>query len=783
MLASIFLFFLALAATAQVTNRFAFPALAGLRLREANVTSGTNDSGNSPVYGVADNYYDQDYYWTNRAGPSGDEWDHWIVPQVLAAKAAGANCVRLTWSADAFVGNSAHHGAAAWVGTNTYSGLTNEIGMVASLCQSNGMWLYPSCTDSRVINDGNLSTNLVFQYLSNFCAAAVLYPNVPAIDVVQEADGTVAGTNGFVAVDCPLWLKAARDGMNRSGRKVPVTCSLNGASNAGDLNLGKRWQAYNLAAGGADYFDCHAYYQYTVQDFYQAVTNRWGLPVIFGETGINMSGVWGNGPENESTHPYSSELRQDFFFAAQAVAEQPYYQLTGLWAIAPNWLTSAEDFGMYSGVQNGAYQFTQGRDQLRNFAMFPTNVQPANYSWSVCCTGVNTSAANYAGATRYAVQSGMFDSSSGDGLRASMWQRQNNMVQAMGNTVAPIYVDGVAKLWQSALPNALGQSIQFEIPPQTPVCYLDEYATWECVARGQVNGSVYLVSLTHDLAGILDNRLEIFSFNGATQKKTSLAKITYGTALDLTQWWGLTVSVSTDVNPTIITCTVSNLTAGVALTPSLVCTDSTSFLQVPGGMGLCGYSGQTYYSNILFTATFDNAPAVAPAPAVSQSGVSALLSWEAAVGGSGTINYLPQFKVSDAFGFPSTADWTNGIETTNTTETLNSLPEGTNLIFRVMSVDSAGETNYSPWQVVTTGSKSTNNVDLKLTLSEGGNAGSKALLLGVQISPSANGHIESSTNLIDWQPLTNFNGSVTNVLFLNAVTTNTGRFFFRAVVP
>jgi hypothetical protein len=74
-----------------VTNRFAFPALAGVRLREANIAPGTNDSGNSALYGVPANYYDQDYYWTNSAGPSGDEWDHWIVPQVLAAKAAGAN--------------------------------------------------------------------------------------------------------------------------------------------------------------------------------------------------------------------------------------------------------------------------------------------------------------------------------------------------------------------------------------------------------------------------------------------------------------------------------------------------------------------------------------------------------------------------------------------------------------------------------------------------------------------------------------------------------------------
>jgi hypothetical protein len=185
-LSIIMIFLISFTAAAQVTNRFAFPALAGLRFREANVTPGTNDSGNGALYGIAANYYDQDYYWQN-TGPSGDEWDHWIVPQILAAKAAGANCIRIMWSADAFIGDATHHGAATWLGTNTWAGLTNEIGMVASLCESNGLWLYPVSTDPRIINDGNLPTNMVYTYISNFCACVSTYDNIPAIDVVQEA--------------------------------------------------------------------------------------------------------------------------------------------------------------------------------------------------------------------------------------------------------------------------------------------------------------------------------------------------------------------------------------------------------------------------------------------------------------------------------------------------------------------------------------------------------------------------------------------------------------------
>jgi hypothetical protein len=91
--------------------------------------------------------------------------------------------------------------------------------------------------------------------------------------------------------------------------------------------------------------------------------------------------------------------------------------------------------------------------------------------------------------------------------------------------------------------------------------------------------------------------------------------------------------------------------------------------------------------------------------------------------------------------------------------------------------------NYSPWQVVTMGSTSTNSFILRLTLASDENAGANALILGVQVSPSANGHIESSTDLIDWQPLTNFTGPATNGLFQTAATNNTGRCFYRAVIP
>ena len=687
-----------------VTNRFAFPALAGVRLREANIAPGTNDSGNSALYGVPANYYDQDYYWTSGAGPSGDEWDHWIVPQVLAAKAAGANCIRMMWSADAFIGDSTHHGAAAWVGTNTYTGLTNEIGMMASLCQSNGLWFYPACSESRVINDGNLPTNMVYLYISNFVACVSTYDNVPGIDVIQEADGAAGGTNGFVAQDCFQWIAAARAGMAAAGRSVPLTCSMNGAAQASDLNVVNRWQAYNLAAAGVNYLDLHAYYQYTIADFYQAVTNKWNLPVVIGESGINMSGVWGSGPDNEATHPYSSEIRQDFFFAAaQPVAEQPYFQLDGVWAIAPNWLTNEEDFGLYGGAQNGSYQLTQSRDQLRNFAMFPTNVLSANYLWSVCCTGVNTTASSYGTGARYAVGSAMLDVSSNNPANGhGIWQRQNNLVQALGATSAANFVgDGSELLWQTALPPATGEYVQFDIPPQSPTLYNSEFATWGVFLRGQSSGNGYIVELTSDNGHTYDNKVDILSYTNGV--RTDLTNITYGSALDLTKWWRFTVSVSTNVSPTTITCTVSNMSASTVMSPPLMISDSTASLQCAGGMALSGYFGQPYYTNINFSAIFDNAPTIATAPAGASAGASVALSWSAAAGGSGTINYTPQYNVSDPFGFPCTMTWTNAPTVPGLNETVSSLPAMTNLIFRVMAVDATSATNYSPWLTIATG--------------------------------------------------------------------------------
>jgi hypothetical protein len=687
-----------------VTNRFALPQIAGVRLREANISNGTNDSGNGPLYGVPANYYDMDYYW-NSNGPSGDEFDDWVVPQIKAAKTAGANCIRLMWDSTVVIGDSSHHGAATWIGNINYNQLTNEIGMVATACATNGMWFYPTATDCRVVYQAGLGgTTPLFQYISNFVYAASLYDNVACIDLVQEFNGSGEGTNGPMVNSVPSYISWAKAAMIISGRKVPITCSLNGAGQSSDLNINNLYPAALLASSGADYFDCHAYYQYSIVDFYQTVTNKWNLPVIFGETGMNLSGQFTEASAQESTHPYSSELRQDFFFTAQEVALQPYYQLTGIWAIAPNWLSDSEDFGLYSGLQDTNFNFTQPRDQLRNYQMFPTNIQPPNYTWSVVCTGVNTYASSYSPYTRYAIESGMADVSQDTGGAAPMWQRQNNCIQAYANIYSLNYPDGEGILYQSALPNTYGLYVQFDIPPQTPALFIGEYCNWEAIVRGQANGDLYLCSLSSDNEHTYDNKVEIFTYISGT--KTSLGAITYSSALDLTKWWRVIVTSSTNINPTTITMSVSNMTDGILMSPSLVVSDSSTTLQSPGGMGLSGYLGTPNYTNINFQSIWDYSPSMFSNPNGTTTGSNISLTWNTSTGGYGTITYVPQYNVRDSFGFPSTITWTNGSPTVSTSETLSNLPNNTNIIIRIMSSDTVGETNYSSWQFIQTGNNS-----------------------------------------------------------------------------
>jgi hypothetical protein len=118
---------------------------------------------------------------------------------------------------------------------------------------------------------------------------------------------------------------------------------------------------------------------------------------------------------------------------------------------------------------------------------------------------------------------------------------------------------------------------------------------------------------------------------------------------------------------------------------------------------------------------------------------------------------------------------TNGF--TNWTTTIT-LAAGTNQV-SAYALDPAG--NSSPTNSVSVVSSNTFQLQLKFAGSPPLSA--NGLNFGLQISPGLNGHIQISTNLLDWVTLTNFVGSNSSLNFRDPAATNSNRRFYRAVIP
>jgi hypothetical protein len=120
---------------------------------------------------------------------------------------------------------------------------------------------------------------------------------------------------------------------------------------------------------------------------------------------------------------------------------------------------------------------------------------------------------------------------------------------------------------------------------------------------------------------------------------------------------------------------------------------------------------------------------------------------------------------------PTANDWTNW------TSTLQ-LTTGTNTV-KVYALDLGG--NYSTTSSVSVLSSNTFklrfNFDLNQPLTSTG------LNFTLQISSNLNGHIQVSTNMLNWVTLTNFVGTNTTHNFRDPAATNSPRRFYRAVIP
>jgi hypothetical protein len=57
------------------------------------------------------------------------------------------------------------------------------------------------------------------------------------------------------------------------------------------------------------------------------------------------------------------------------------------------------------------------------------------------------------------------------------------------------------------------------------------------------------------------------------------------------------------------------------------------------------------------------------------------------------------------------------------------------------------------------------------------------LSLNLEMSPGLSGHIQASTNLVNWTTLTNFGGTGTNFQFNDENAPDYEQRFYRAVIP
>ena len=78
---------------------------------------------------------------------------------------------------------------------------------------------------------------------------------------------------------------------------------------------------------------------------------------------------------------------------------------------------------------------------------------------------------------------------------------------------------------------------------------------------------------------------------------------------------------------------------------------------------------------------------------------------------------------------------------------------------------------------------SSNTFALQLVFTNAMPVKTNGLVFNLQLSSGLNGRIQVSTNLIDWNPLTNFVGSNATITFRDPAATNSNQRFYRAIVP
>jgi hypothetical protein len=131
-------------------------------------------------------------------------------------------------------------------------------------------------------------------------------------------------------------------------------------------------------------------------------------------------------------------------------------------------------------------------------------------------------------------------------------------------------------------------------------------------------------------------------------------------------------------------------------------------------------------------------------------------------------------------GILTSGTWNLATTTNNYTNwtTTVTLAVGTNTV-KAYAVDLGG--NYSTTSSVSVLSSNTFKLQFNFTMNQP--LTSTGLNFTLQISSNLNGHIQISTNLLNWLTLTNFVGTNTTLNFRDPGATNSPSRFYRAVIP
>jgi len=195
-----------------------------------------------------------------------------------------------------------------------------------------------------------------------------------------------------------------------------------------------------------------------------------------------------------------------------------------------------------------------------------------------------------------------------------------------------------------------------------------------------------------------------------------------------------------------------------------------------GGAAVTGTNLQfMMQSNLTLQANFldvTKPTLVITAPAAGQHMTNALATFAGTAADNWSVSNVWYQLNNGAWNPASTTNgWTNWTTTAQ-------LVAGTNTL-KAYAVDLVGNLSTTSSLSVL----SSNSFKLQLVFTNALPLTSTGLVFSLQLSTGLNGHIQSSSNLVNWTTLTNFIGTNSAITFRDPAATNSNHRYYRAVIP